>query len=224
VRRETDFDLTAIDIPASVQILGTSCFESSAVECLVIDSGSTLRRIGDNFFQGCKSLVGVGICASMNDVKWNCSCLCVGNDGTRVRSVIESTCTPFFFFFYGIYDVEIVEIPTWIEMMKPFDFCCCWMIEIRFSADCRLHEMHGFQKCLRLRSIDVPRSTEIISKSAFDDCISVQRIGFEDPDKMREIEGFSRCSSIEHIESPPDCWKQISYRAFIHSFIIDMSD
>jgi hypothetical protein len=55
-----------------------------------------------------------------------------------------------------------------------------------------------------LKSIVIPRSVEILCKSCFSDCCSIERVIFESESKLRSIaaSAFSRCSSLQSLTLP----------------------
>jgi hypothetical protein len=89
--------------------------------------------------------------------------------------------------FWVIWDLEVPEIPIWIAIVDLLGSCCCSAIEIRFAEGCRLQEIHGFQKCSKLKEIHIPRSIQIISELGFRDCISITRLTFQDENNIREL-------------------------------------
>ena len=75
--------LREIEIPASVEEIGESCFSagwggSSSLSRVTFGSGSVLKRIGKEAFNGCKALREIEIPASV---------VLVGNPGVVVRRV-----------------------------------------------------------------------------------------------------------------------------------------
>jgi hypothetical protein len=67
------FRLKSICIPASVELIGQNCFgpasvSDSSLESLTFESGSKLRKIGSQAFNGCRRLRSISLAASVSEI------------------------------------------------------------------------------------------------------------------------------------------------------------
>jgi hypothetical protein len=62
---------------------------------------------------------------------------------------------------------EVLVVPDWIEIISAKDFCRCPALRaVVIDKKSRLREIHGFQDCPFLESIELRASVEVIGKNA----------------------------------------------------------
>jgi hypothetical protein len=195
--------LKSIEIPSSVEVIGSKCFIDSRLEIIVLQRGSRLRRLGPNFSKS-GQFRGIAISSEGDDIAWNDSGLTVRDTPACLEAVARSHGWPWFYHFSLL---ESVVIPPEVEAIRSMDFYFCTLLtELTFAPGSRLKEIFGFQKCTKLAIVAIPQSVERIGASGFADCVSLKEIVLDPQNALRMIVGFKECPEIERIENPPRFW------------------
>jgi hypothetical protein len=69
---------------------------------------------------------------------------------------------------------------------------CHWLRAIDFAPDAMLREVRGFQGC-GITCITIPSHVEIVTETAFADCLALEIVRFTRDSRLRLIDGFRQC-------------------------------
>jgi hypothetical protein len=89
--------------------------------------------------------------------------------------------------------VERLTIPSSVEVMEEGAFeNCCFLAVLDFSFCRRLREIHGFSGCFGISQIAVPACVHTIGSQAFNDCLGLRVLTFEEDSCIHLLGGFCR--------------------------------
>jgi hypothetical protein len=199
--------LREIIIPASVEVIGSSCFEGlGELSGVSFAQGSKLREIQSGAFSECPSLWSIALPASLETLGDSCFSDSRGIDeitfeaGSKLKE-IGSNC------FYRVSRMESITIPPLVEVLPSG---CLSSMEclrtVKFAAGSRLKTMetNAFQDDGSLSSIAIPASVETIEDGCFWDCVALKTVTFARGSKIRRLgyRAFMNCRSLKGISLP----------------------
>ena len=189
--------LTAIEIPANVEIIEAGAFHNcTALTTVTFEQGSLLKALGrysecshaipEGVFSNCKSITSINIPSSVEVIGIsafkNCTAL------KKVTFAPDSQLKMISFdvnpsiddcgAFYNCTSLTTIEIPHGVETIG----------------------LCAFQHS-GLQSIEIPASVKTIGVNAFYKCSSLTTVTFEKGSQLKEMNGFSH-SGLQSIEIP----------------------
>ena len=199
--------LTSIEIPASVETIGTAVFcGCSSLATVTFENGSQLKTIGggsysSGAFSDCTALTSIEIPASVETIGTAVFCGCSSlatvtfENGSQLKTIgggsyssgAFSDCTA----------LTSIEIPASVETIKASAFKgCSSLATVTFENGSQLKTIEGgypssgtFADCTALTSIEIPASVETIEAAAFKGCSSLATVTFEKGSQLKTIGG-----------------------------------
>ncbi|MDR0681279.1 MAG: leucine-rich repeat protein [Dysgonamonadaceae bacterium] len=180
--------LTRINIPASVQTIGTNAFSNSKIATLSFDDNSALETIKNQAFYRDTFLVAVNLPASLKTI---------GNE-----------------VFNGDLTLKTIALPAGITTIGNTVFAYSSLVSADFSALTNLSSWgtSTFQRCDSLVSVKLPPNYETIPGNTFNACISLRSI--EIPASVKTIGASAFSSSKLETVTLPEGLETIGATAF----------
>jgi hypothetical protein len=200
--------LRQIVLPASVEVIGSSCFEGcDNLEVVSFASPSKLREIGSSALSELPGLCSITLPASLEVLGEHCfsNSRSLGRvafeRGSKLRK-IEENC------FYRVSRMESITIPASVQVLGS---CCFMSIEclekVTFEAGSQLKaiEAEAFKNNGSLTSITIPPSVEVIQDGCFWDCTCLKTVTFARGSKIQSLgyRAFMNCRALKGISIPP---------------------
>jgi hypothetical protein len=198
-----------IELPAAAELVENFCFHNCLeLELILLEPGSKLTKLGTELPEsGSAPFIGI----PAEKVTWKNGRLASNEMDSPIEQIVRRSGFRWCCIFTTL---EKIEVPASVEVIDRLDFYACqWLLEISFALTSRLHEIKGFQNCVRLTKVRIPVS--VLSISGFNGCVSLRHVTFEPGSSIICINGFSRCDSLEMITNPPLCWRLRGARVFI---------
>ena len=210
--------LTAIEIPASVEIIEASAFQGCTLLIHVIfESGSKLKTIGGRYsgsnyygaFSDCSRLTAIEIPASVETIEAaafkGCTSLATVTfeSGSKLKTIRGGYINSIgLSYYYGAFSdcpkLTAIEIPASVETIGAAAFKGTDLATVTFESGSKLKTIGGgyyyshygaFSGCLKLTAIKIPASVETIEAAAFKGCTSLATVTFESGSKLKTIGG-----------------------------------
>jgi hypothetical protein len=189
--------LVSVSIPASVEILGDRCFSGLKDLCeITFEPESKLRKIGRRAFM-LTSPEEICIPTAVDISDPSCFALCRKlcritfpqneNDSRSLRipngiAKLGECC------FFGT-RLQSVYVSADVETIDEACFKDCPLEEIIFDPNSRLREIRSNAfSGVKLRTIRIPASTEILGRQCFHKCARLEEVIFERNAGLRKIE------------------------------------
>ena len=219
--------LTSIEIPASVETIGTATFKGcTALTTVTFEKRSQLKTINGDFeagaFQNCISLTSIEIPASVETIErsafYNCTALTTVTFEKRsqLKTIggwyedVDDTCIG-----YGAFadctSLTSIEIPASVETIEFAAFKnCTALTTVTFEKGSQLKMIRGtnslysyssygaFADCTSLTSIEIPASVETIEVAAFQGCTALTTVTFEKGSQLKTIKGWRRYDGMSY--------------------------
>jgi hypothetical protein len=222
--------LKSICLPASVERLGSACFqplpgEESPLETVTFEPGSKLRKIPQEAFSRCTRLRSICLPPSVKKIRHLAFAPCgvtkieiePGSPHFRTRDnfVVDFDGTSTVLHFGEEKDVRI---PDGIKTIGAGCFSAQSQIEsVSFgpAPKVRLIDNSAFRSCNGLNSICVPQRVQKIGYSAFADCKNLASVTFDPESRLEclEPDAFSGCVSLKSF-CVPSSVRLIGYLCF----------
>lgn len=161
---------------------------------------TSVGRICDWFFHGCKSLKCVVIPSSVTEIGENAFYKCAHLKSIFIPSsvtIIGANC------FAGCSSLEEVVIPPSITRIEDCTFTACISLKkVTIPSSVVFVGRYAFERCTKLEKIKIPHSVREIESHAFKDCSSLLEISL--PLALTEIKEFTfdKCRSLRKVEIP----------------------
>ena len=226
--------LNSIEIPASVETIGSSAFSGcTSLTAVFFENSSKLKVIsgGDSSSSSNSSYYGAFFrCTSLNSIEIPASVETIGPSAfrkcTSLASVTFERGSQLKIIdrdaFYGCGSLVSIEIPINVESIERGAFVGCTVLaSVSFEKGSHLKAIGGysnngaFYECQSLGTIEIPASVETIGECAFRGCTSLASVTFERGAQLKTIgkNAFSGCISFSSIEIPSSV-EIIGYGAF----------
>jgi hypothetical protein len=206
--------LRSLDLPASIQSIDGSAFDSDPITCVTIDSSNPYFCVSGDFLICLKGRCIVRYCGVKEDLMIGYSIESLGpgcfhgcsflvslsfERGSRLTRIGESA-------FSNWSRLMAVLIPASVELLGKECFLAPSLSELAFesgSALIRIDES-AFRACLLLRSVCIPRSVTVLGESCFSTCHSLSTLTFESGSRVILIDefAFNDCSSLKSVCVP----------------------
>ena len=224
--------LTAIEIPANVETIGTAAFKGcTSLATVTFESGSKLKTIGGNYyrynyygaFSDCSKLAAIEIPASVETIGTAAfkGCTSLATVTFESRSKLKTIGGDYYIndrsnYYYGAFSdcskLAAIEIPASVETIGIAAFKgCTSLATVTFESGSKLRTIGGayrnnyyygaFSGCSKLVAIEVPASVETIQDCAFSQCSALEKIEFEEKSMLTTIgqRAFYECKIIHRV-------------------------
>lgn len=236
--------LKSVTIPSTVKTIGNDAFYGcSELETVTLSEG--LETIGGRAFYRCASLESISIPASVVNLGTTsadyaedcCDDSCMGSVfarcdaleavtfmGASIEVIHAGT-------FSGCSALTSIEIPSSVQYIEPNAFnMCSSLVSVQLPSGLKTlgeqycqsgyhYEGQAFYGCSSLRSISIPSGVTAIPSNTFEDCTSLQSVGFQAGCQLSRIGSmaFWYCESLEGFNVPasvktlgPSCFYECS--------------
>ena len=184
-----DSGLTSINIPAKVQVLGTSKTSASTsskaytfAECknlktVTFSSGSKCVKLGGYVFQNCESLEKINL-----------------KQFTQIGYYAFEGCT-------SLKEIDTSGVTTFSNFATSCFKNCTSLAKVTFSAKLAGIGTYAFEGCSSLREINLPAVTNL-GVGCFKDCTSLKKITLNSKLTSLGAKVFQNCTSLTEITLP----------------------
>ncbi|MDR1267685.1 MAG: leucine-rich repeat domain-containing protein [Holosporales bacterium] len=166
---------------AQIAYIGDAAFRGCFFQAIRIPS--SVERLGNNTFNGCKAL---------NFVTFE--------PESKLRAIDAGA-------FMGCLSLSSIFLPRSVQTLGLSVFSGCpALTEVIFEEGSVLSLVNGaaFRNCTALRSISIPRRVQTLGESAFKGCLALTTVTFEAGSVLSSVNGaaFLNCSSLRSISIP----------------------
>jgi hypothetical protein len=195
-------------------VIGYSAFRSfRKITNVLFENGSKLREIAGWAFSGCRDLETFHVPSSVETLGPCCFAQCVRlttmtfEDHSKLKRIGERA--------FSDSELISITIPAGTEEIDGSAFANCPIIDIRvaagnrsFRTEGKLLLTFGGTEIVRYfgmsREVFVSKNVEVLRKSSFESCHSVQIIVFEDESELKTIGSLALadCKSLMGISIP----------------------
>lgn len=201
-------NLTSVNIPASVQAIETSAFQScSALTSITIPDG--VATISGGVFANCRSLSSINLPESITSIEENAFGYCESLTSFTVPSGVTSIPKDAFSNCKSLADIKLHDKITTIGP-KAFNYCSS-LKQITIPASVtRIYE-RAFSSCTSLESVVIPDGINTVYAGTFQLCSSLSSITI--PESVTKIEdsAFYECRALSSIifKGTVEQWKNV---------------
>ena len=186
--------LTSIEIPASVETIGSSAFKGcSSLTTVTFEEGSQLKTIGGSAFESLR-ITHIEIPASVETIGSSAFKGCSALTSIEIPASVETIGSSAF---KGCSALTSIEIPASVETIGSSAFKgCSSLTTVTFEEGSQLKTIGGgysyegyhgaFSDC-PITSIEIPASVETIGSAAFAGCSSLTTVTFEKGSQLKTI-------------------------------------
>ena len=211
-------NLTSVNIPASVQTIETSAFQScSALTSITIPDGVT--TISGGVFANCRSLSSINLPESITSIEENAFGYCESLTSFTVPSGVTSIPKDDFSNCMSLADIKLHDKITTIGP-KAFYYCSS-LKQITIPASVtRIYE-RAFSSCTSLESIVIPDGTTTIYAGTFQVCPALVTVTIPESVTTIEDSAFLECRALSSIifKGTVNRWEDVktvgNWRAFV---------
>ncbi len=182
-----------VEIPRTVKILGCECFSGLSVERVTIPD--TVKEIGKNAFEDCKSLNSIEIPDGVTEIGeyafFGCTSLTSLTIPNGVKKIEEST-------FIRCTRLTSVTIPNSVTKIGKSAFNGCTnLTSITIPNSVTEIGQGAFFGCTGLTSLTIPNSVTTIGRNAFAGCTGLTSISIPNNVKRIDCPIFGNCFSLD---------------------------
>ena len=211
-------NLTCVNIPASVQTIETSAFQScSALTSITIPDGVT--TISGGVFANCRSLSSINLPESITSIEENAFGYCESLTSFTVPSGVTSIPKDAFSNCKSLADIKLHDKITTIGP-KAFYYCSS-LKQITIPASVtRIYE-RAFSSCTSLEGIVIPDGTTTIYAGTFQVCPALVTVTIPESVPTIEDSAFLECRALSSIifKGTVNRWEDVktvgNWRAFV---------
>ncbi len=201
-------NVTSLTIPYGVKIISSFAFgnySSAATKLKTISLPSTLERINNQAFYGCKALTSVTLPANIKVVENNAFYSCSGLTNITIGSnlidlaglstVASNITTTNDAIYFGD------GTNSYLALAKVKNTS---LTSFEVNANTKYILQGAFSGLTAIERVNLPEGLEIIEKSAFSGCSSLSTINLPSTLKTIKDSAFSGCSALTSISIPDD--------------------
>ena len=167
--------LVEVVLNEGLREIGQSAFRYTALQSINIPS--TVTKIGNGAFYGCKLLQSINIPSTVEEI---------GEDS-----------------FYGCTSLQCIAIPSTVNEIGRCAFHDCSNLrEVVLNEGLRKIGGSVFHSCTSLQRITIPSTITEIGYSAFRGCTNLRDVVLNDGLKDIDSNAFERCTSLQSITIP----------------------
>lgn len=226
----SDTAIKKIYIPESVETIESEAFARSEIKYIEFSKG--LKKLGDNVFLGCNSLVEVNLPEGLEEIDssfWSCKSLETVSIPSTVISIGQHT-------FDNCPNLKTVKLSEGILGIDNNAFTDCENLEninlpnslldigsqnfqntsiknIVLPNKLKIITGQLFINCKKLESVEIPDSVTYINEYAFAGCSNLSKVKLNEGLKYIEQAAFKNCTSLKNI-SLPSTVLSVSWSAF----------
>ena len=194
--------ITSFILPAEVLEIKAKTFKDcSAIEEFVFADDSKIKKISDEAFSGCSSLLSFTIPRGVEELGGylfeNCSALSGVVVPVGVNVFGEGA-------FCGCSNLSVVRIPTGlVEVPNNFFKDCSSLAEIEFPYSVQKIGAHAFDGC-GIVSLELPSTITYVFDYAFANCVNLESVNIPDNRYFKTLGDyvFSGCTALANVYIP----------------------
>ena len=189
-------DKEEIIIPNSVKKIGNNAFESCH-SLLSVTIPSSVKRIGENAFANCNSLQSVTISNGVEEIEYGAFDYC---NSLRLITIPDSVKKIGPYAFYNCRSLRSITIPSSVEEMGDETFEYCESLQsIIIPGSVKKMGRGAFFGCDSLQSAIISNGVEEIGNNAFWGCYYLQKVTIPGSVKKIGFNAFHGCNSLRSI-------------------------
>ena len=206
-----DASITSIDIPGSVETIGSGVFEyCSQLKTITFHEG--LKSIGNDAFAYCTALETLNLPNGLVELG-AAFYQCTGLKSVEIPNSVTTAKYGYSGVFTGCTSLESVTIGSGLTTIPRAMFIGCKNLRsVKFSEGLKVISIEAFEGCIALESIAFPSTLTYIDADAFNDCAKLQKIIF--PNSITGVNGgyttssdryepaFSGCTNLTQVIVP----------------------
>ena len=156
------------------------------------------EEIGENFFNGCKSLESVTLPANLTKINKGMFKDClnlteINLEGENI-TVIESNS------FENCSKLKFESLPSNLTKIGDCAFRNCSLLNFKtFPSKIEEIGQNSFENCTQFNELIFPESTKVISKKAFKDCSKLEKVTFYSSSLVIKKKAFENCRRLQEI-------------------------
>ena len=182
--------IKTITIPASVQEIGTSAFESCTnLTTITFAENSLLTHIGNTAFKSCSKLTAI-------DIPDGVIQLGTGAGGTSATSISV---------FYNCTKLTTVDLPAALTVLPAYTFYGCSVLKtVTMKEGLETIGTQAFYNCKALTAASFPASLRTIAANAFYGCAALTSATFPENTQITDIASgaFNNCAKLTEFTFP----------------------
>lgn len=213
--------MTSITIPESVVFIGDDAFSDCTslpiengiryADCYAIETTDktltdytlkdSVRYLGNNLFNGCKSMTAMTIPAGVTQIGnrtfYGCSSLATVTLPENLTSIGNEA-------FYNCSKLTAIDIPAGVTTIGNHAFynCSALASAITLGEGMTYLGEYAFYKCTALKSINIPAGVTTIGNRTFCECSSLGTVTLVEGLKSIGEYAFYNCKSLKSIHIP----------------------
>ncbi len=181
----------------------------NCTELLSVEIPESIQRVGSRAFEGSTGIIEVSAGVSYVDT-WVVDC----DEQVTDVSLRENTIGIAAGAFKGCDKIQSITLPQNLKYIGNSSFQLCSSLQsIEIPDGIKTIEMFTFSRCKKLKSIKLPESLKIIKDNAFSLCDALQEITLPNQLERIESKAFASCSGLRIINIPNKV-NFIDYEAF----------
>lgn len=219
---------SSFTVPDEIKKIGASAF-SDCDNLVEIKIPQTVTEICDDAFSDCDSLVYVNLPEQIKKIGYKVFADCDMITTVNIPYGVETIGR---YAFYSCDYLSKVTLPTTVKNIGVYAFDDCDMLtftqkdglnylgdeqnpyhavicpikksieRVKIDDACKLIADNAFYLCSMLTSVDMGKGIELIGKSAFSDCGTIEFIAVGDSVKTIDDRAFYACKSLKEIKLP----------------------
>ncbi len=205
-------NLKAVYLPDTIQNIGCGALQNNP-HLLKVRLPSSLKRIPESLFFGCRSLKELIIPAEVQEVGSEAFLECVGLEKVIFQGV---NCQLSPANFYKCFSLQEIKLPEQIEVLPPFLFAGCEsLIRIELPASVRKIGEGLFNRCTALQELVLPPQITEIPNQCLEYCTSLTRLII--PEQVHKLGDYSLswCSNLSELKLP-SALRDLGFKALLN--------